>query len=105
MPARALTLITPTSITSTPASASAGIRSGTAGRPFATTTQITFGGEREIVKDMSLGLDLVWTKGTKFTRLENFNPVIPGTKNKRKDPTKGNQWTFTDNGSSDYKAA
>ena len=70
-----------------------------------TTVQVTFGGEREIIRDMSLGLDLVWTKGTKFTRLENFNPVIPGTKNKRKDPSKGNQWTFTDNGSSNYKAA
>jgi hypothetical protein len=41
----------------------------------------------------------------KFTRLENFNPVIPGTKNKRKDPSKGNQWTFTDNGRSEYQAA
>jgi hypothetical protein len=68
------------------------------------TVQMTLGGEREIIKDLSLGVDLIWTKGTKFTRLENFNPVIPGTRNIRKDPTKGNQYFFTDNGSSDYQA-
>jgi len=69
--------------------------------PF--TVQTTIGGEREIMTDLSMGLDFVWTKGSCFTRLENFNPIIPGTSTKRKDPTKGNQWTFTDNGRSDYK--
>ena len=68
------------------------------------TVQTTLGGEREIVTDFSLGADLVWAKGSCFTRLENFNPIIPGTSTKRKDPTKGNRWTFTDNGRSDYKA-
>lgn len=67
------------------------------------SVQMTLGGERQILPDLSLGLDLVWTRGYHFTRLENFNPIIPGTKNKRKDPTKGNQWTFTDNGKSDFK--
>jgi len=69
-----------------------------------TSTQMTLGAEREILSDFSLGIDLIWTKGSKFTRLENFNPVIPGTSTKRKDPTKGNQYTYTDNGRSDYKA-
>jgi len=69
--------------------------------PF--SVQMTLGGERQLLPDFSVGLDLVWTKGYKFTRLENLNPVIPGTRNQRKDPTKGNQWTFTDNGRSDYK--
>jgi len=67
------------------------------------SVQMTLGGERQILADLSLGLDLVWTKGYRFTRLENFNPIIPGTGNKRKDPTKGNQWKFTDNGRSDFK--
>jgi hypothetical protein len=69
-----------------------------------TTVQMTLGAEREIIRDLSLGIDLIWTKGSKFTRLENFNPVIPGTSTVRKDPTKGNQFTFTDNGRSDYQA-
>lgn len=66
--------------------------------------QLTLGGERQLLPDLSLGADLVWTKGSRFTRLENLNPIIPGTQNQRKDPTKGNQWVFTDNGRSDYKA-
>ncbi|MGQ9578102.1 MAG: TonB-dependent receptor domain-containing protein [Candidatus Aminicenantales bacterium] len=66
--------------------------------------QLTLGGERQLLPDLSLGADLVWTKGSKFTRLENLNPIIPGTQNQRKDPTKGNEWVFTDNGRSDYKA-
>jgi hypothetical protein len=69
-----------------------------------TSVQMTLGGQREIVTDLSVGVDLVWTKGSHFTRLENFNPVIPGTTYVRKDPTRGNDYTFTDNGTSDYKA-
>ncbi|MCX7973310.1 MAG: TonB-dependent receptor [Candidatus Aminicenantes bacterium] len=69
--------------------------------PF--SLQMTLGGERQLLTDLSVGVDFVWTKGSHFTRLENFNPVIPGTGNQRKDPTKGNQWVFTDNGRSDYK--
>ncbi|MDH7513089.1 MAG: TonB-dependent receptor [Clostridiales bacterium] len=69
-----------------------------------TSTQMTLGAEREILSDFSLGVDFVWTRGRNFTRLENFNPIIPGTGNKRKDPTKGNQYTYTDNGRSDYRA-
>jgi hypothetical protein len=68
------------------------------------SVQMTLGGQREIVTDLSVGVDLVWTKGSHFTRLENFNPVIPGTSYVRKDPTRGNDYTFTDNGRSDYKA-
>lgn len=68
------------------------------------TVQITLGGQREALPGLALGADFVWTKGYKFTRLENLNPIIPGTRNQHKDPTKGNQWTFTDNGRSDYKA-
>lgn len=69
-----------------------------------TSTQVTLGAEREIVSDFSLGVDLVWTRGRNFTRLENFNPIIPGTSTKHKDPTKGNQYMYTDNGRSDYRA-
>lgn len=68
------------------------------------TTQITLGGEREVLKDISVGLDLVYTKGSHFTRVENWNPIIPGTRNKHVDPTKGNLLTFADNGRSEYKA-
>ncbi|MBN1224800.1 MAG: TonB-dependent receptor [Candidatus Aminicenantes bacterium] len=67
------------------------------------TVQMTLGGQREVVDGVSLGADLVWTKGYKFTRLENFNPIIPGTGNQHVDPTEGNQYKFTDNGKSDYK--
>ncbi len=69
-----------------------------------TSTQMTLGAEREILSDFSLGVDLVLTRGRNFTRLENFNPIIPGTTNKRKDPTKGNVYMYTDKGRSDYKA-
>ncbi len=69
-----------------------------------TTVQATLGAEREIMKNVSVGLDLVYAKGSHFTRLENWNPVIPGTKNKRVDPTRGNAYTFADNGRSEYKA-
>jgi len=65
--------------------------------------QITVGGERQLLTDLSAGIDFVWTRGYRFTRLENLNPIIPGTINQRKDPTRGNQWVFTDNGRSDFK--
>ncbi len=68
------------------------------------SVQMTLGGQREVVTDLAVGVDLVWTKGSHFTRLENFNPVIPGTGYVRKDPTRGNDFNFTDNGTSDYKA-
>lgn len=68
------------------------------------SVQMTLGGEREVAKDLSLGVDLVWTKGYRLTRLEDFNPVIPGTYTQRVDPTKGKQLTYTDKGRSDYKA-
>ena len=68
------------------------------------TVQWTLGGEREILKDISVGADLVYTKGSHFTRVENWNPIIPGTRNKHVDPTQGNLLTFADNGRSEYKA-
>lgn len=69
-----------------------------------TTTQVTLGGEREFLKDFSVGMDFVYAKGSHFTRLENLNPIIPGTGYVHVDPTKGNDMVFVDNGRSQYKA-
>lgn len=67
------------------------------------TVQTTLGFKREFFTDVSLGFDLVWSKGVKFSRFENKNPVIPGTSIQREDPTKGDEWVITSNGKSDYK--
>ena len=69
-----------------------------------TTTQVTLGAEREFLKDLSVGLDFVYAKGSHFTRLENYNPIIPGTRFVHVDPTKGNDMVFADRGRSQYKA-
>ncbi len=70
--------------------------------PF--TIQTTLGFQREFVTDLSLGFDLVWAKGQKFSRTENDNPIIPGTGYLRPDNTKGDIFVFRMNGRSDYKA-
>lgn len=68
------------------------------------TIQTTLGGEREFLKDLSLGVDFVYAKGSNYTRVENWNPIIPGTSNQHVDPTKGNDLVFVDNGRTEYKA-
>jgi hypothetical protein len=70
--------------------------------PF--TLQATLGFQRELFKDFSASLDLVWSRGRHFTRGEDENPVIPGTSTIRKDPTKGARIFWVDRGKSDYRA-
>jgi hypothetical protein len=70
--------------------------------PF--TIQATLGAQREFVENLSIGLDLVWAGGRHIMRLEQFNPVIPGTGYVRQDPTQGNVFITTDRGETDYKA-
>lgn len=69
-----------------------------------TTTQMTLGAERQLAQDFSVGVDFVYSKGTHFTRVENFNPIIPGTGYIHTDPTKGNDFRFVDAGRTEYKA-
>ncbi len=70
--------------------------------PF--TIQTTLGFQREFVTDLSVGVDLIWAKGQNFSRIENDNPVIPGTGCLRPDNTKGDIFVFRMHGRSDYKA-
>jgi hypothetical protein len=70
--------------------------------PF--TVQTTLGFERELFKDFSAAVDLVWSKGQHYTRSEDENPIIPGTGYVRKDPAKGARWVLTDHGKTDYRA-
>lgn len=67
------------------------------------TIQTTLGVQREVVNDLSVGFDLVWSKGQKFSRIENDNPIIPYSDYSRPDPTKGNTYVFRMAGKSDYK--
>ena len=68
------------------------------------TIQTTLGVQREFVTDLSLGVDLVWSKGQNFSRLENDNPIIPGTGVLRPDMTKGDIFVFRMAGQTDYRA-
>ncbi len=67
------------------------------------TVQTTLGVQREVVTDLSLGFDLVWSRGYNFSRIENDNPIIPNSGYTRPDPTKGNDFVFRMAGKSDYK--
>jgi hypothetical protein len=67
------------------------------------TMQATLGFKREFVTDLSLSADLVLAKGYHIMRQENWNPVIPGTSFIRKDPTRGDENVWADNGKSDFK--
>jgi outer membrane receptor protein involved in Fe transport len=67
------------------------------------TVQTTLGFQREFLTDFSVGVDLVYSKGMKFSRIENDNPVIPGTAYLRADMTKADIFVFRMNGRSDYK--
>ncbi len=68
------------------------------------SVQTTLGIERALKPDLSIGADLVWTKGYRLSRYENQNPVIPGTSYVRPNMNKGDVWLITDGGTSDYKA-
>jgi hypothetical protein len=67
------------------------------------TVQTTLGVQREVVNDLSLGFDVVWSKGHNFSRIENDNPIIPNSGYSRPDPTKGDIFVFRMAGKSDYK--
>ena len=67
------------------------------------TMQATLGFQREIITDLSLGFDLVYTKGYKFSRGENDNLIIPGTGGLREDMTIADDIVWRANGRSDYK--
>jgi outer membrane receptor protein involved in Fe transport len=68
------------------------------------TIQTTLGFQREFVTDLSVGFDLVWSKGQNFSRTENDNAIIPGTGYLRPDMTKADIFVFRMNGRTDYKA-
>ncbi len=67
------------------------------------TVQTTIGFQREFVTDLSLGADFIWTQGFRLMRLEQHNPVIPGTGSLRPDMTMADFMVITDHGTSDYK--
>jgi hypothetical protein len=67
------------------------------------TIQTTLGFQREVLADLALGFDLVWAKGQNFSRIENDNPIIPGSGYTRPDPTQGDIFVFRMAGKSDYK--
>lgn len=67
------------------------------------TLQMTLGAQREVYTDLSVGFDLIWTKGYHMMTWENKNPIIVGTTHVHKDPTRGNVWYITNQGKSDYK--
>ncbi len=54
-----------------------------------TTVQATLGFERQLLADFSAAVDLVWSRGRNYTRIEDVNPVIPGTGTVREDPNIG----------------
>ena len=77
---------------------------GQPGSTYPYTVQTTLGVQREVVADLSLGVDLVWSKGHNFSRIENDNPIIPNSGYNRPDNTKGDIFVFRMAGKSDYKA-
>lgn len=68
------------------------------------TVQTTLGFQREFITDLSIGFDLVYSRGFKFSRIENDNAIIPGTGYLRPDMTKSDIYVFRMNGKSDYRA-
>lgn len=67
------------------------------------TIQATLGAQREVLPNFTIGLDLVWAGGRHIMRLDQLNPVIPGTGNQRPDPTTGDHLQTTDFGKTDYR--
>lgn len=71
--------------------------------PVPYSLQMSLGAHREVLTDLALGFDLIWTKGYSLVTWYNKNPVIVGTGFIHEDPTKGNIWHITNKGKSDYK--
>jgi Carboxypeptidase regulatory-like domain len=76
---------------------------GQPGSIYPFTVQMTLGVQREVVTDLSLGVDLVWSKGHNFSRIENDNPIIPNSGYNRPDNSQGDIFVFRMAGKSDYK--
>jgi hypothetical protein len=68
------------------------------------TLQVTLGGQRQVMENLSLSADLIYARGYHLCREENRNAPIPGTSVLRPDPTKANVLVWADTGKSDYKA-
>jgi len=68
------------------------------------TVQTTLGFQKEFLTDLSFGFDLVWSKGHKLSRIENDNPIIPGTGFLRPDMSKADIFVIRMRARSDYKA-
>ncbi|MHB8093666.1 MAG: TonB-dependent receptor [Candidatus Aminicenantales bacterium] len=71
------------------------------GAPY--NLQYTLGIERQIMSDLSVSADLVMAEGKHLFWFYNANPIIPGTKTKRADPTSGDILIVDDGGSNRYK--
>ena len=67
------------------------------------TFQSTLGIQREVLPDLSLGADIVYSKGYDAIRQKYLNPIIPGTLVERPDPTRGQVITVESAGKSEYK--
>jgi len=75
------------------------------------TSQWTFGVQRDLAKDWSANLDLVYSKGYGANRIERTNGVKPGTfdptiptRGQRDDMTRGDVMVVTDGGRHEYYA-
>lgn len=65
--------------------------------------QASLGYQRELAKDISASVDVIYSKGYNLLRAENLNPVIPGTIYEHVDPTRTNVMAVSDKGKSEYK--
>ena len=65
--------------------------------------QASLGYQRELAKDISASVDVIYSKGYNLLRAENLNPVIPGTIYDHVDPTRTNVMAVSDKGKSEYK--
>jgi len=66
--------------------------------------QTTLGFQREVMTDLAVSADLVYSKTSNLWRRIDQNPVIPGTSFVRIDPTRGEVRTIDDGSRAEYKA-
>jgi hypothetical protein len=67
------------------------------------TFQSSIGIQREVLTDLSLSADIVYSKGYDAIRQKYLNPIIPGTLVVRPDPDRGQVITVESAGKSEYK--
>jgi hypothetical protein len=65
--------------------------------------QANLGVAREVLTNLSLAVDFVYTRGYRLPTTVDENPVIPGTGGVRQDPTRGSIEVVADTGKSDFK--